>query len=122
MRANMCIRDSESTLHAIGWVLRHTYPFMVIDDDDPDNETWSRVAGQFAIRQVIRELEGPQYVRDYWNMDNFYRASGQAPGVYLEYARWLAANLSLIHISPRLLWQAMKLRGRPLPAGISTAP
>lgn len=65
---------------------------MVIDDDDPDNETWSRVAGQFAIRQVIRELEGPQYVRDYWNMDNFYRASGQAPGVYLEYARWLAAN------------------------------
>ena len=81
----------ESTLHAIGWVLRHTYPFMVIDDDDPDNETWSRVAGQFAIRQVIRELEGPQYVRDYWNMDNFYRASGQAPGVYLEYARWLAA-------------------------------
>ena len=76
----------ESTLHAIGWVLRHTYPFMVIDDDDPDNETWSRVAGQFAIRQVIRELEGPQYVRDYWNMDNFYRASGQAPGVYLEYA------------------------------------
>lgn len=82
----------ESTLHAIGWVLRHTYPFMVIDDDDPDNETWLRVAGQFAIRQVIRELEGPQYVRDYWNMDNFYRASGQAPGVYLEYARWLAAN------------------------------
>lgn len=82
----------ESTLHAIGWVLRHTYPFMVIDDDDPDNETWSRVAGQFAIRQVIRELEGPQYVRDYWNMDNFYRASGQAPGVYLEYARWLASN------------------------------
>lgn len=82
----------ESTLHAIGWVLRHTYPFTVIDDDDPDNETWSRVAGQFAIRQVIRELEGPQYVRDYWNMDNFYRASGQAPGVYLEYARWLAAN------------------------------
>lgn len=82
----------ESTLHAIGWVLRHTYPFMVIDDNDPDNETWSRVAGQFAIRQVIRELEGPQYVRDYWNMDNFYRASGQAPGVYLEYARWLAAN------------------------------
>ena len=82
----------ESTLHAIGWVLRHTYPFMVLDRRDADNETWSRVAGQFAIRQVIRELEGPQYVRDYWNMDNFYRASGQAPEVYLEYARWLAAN------------------------------
>ena len=82
----------ESTLHAIGWVLRRTYPFMVLDRSDADNETWSRVAGQFAIRQVIRELEGPQYVRDYWNMDNFYRASGQAPEVYLEYARWLAAN------------------------------
>lgn len=82
----------ESTLHAIGWVLRHTYPFMVLDRSDADNETWSRVAGQFAIRQVIREMEGPQYVRDYWNMDNFYRASGQAPEVYLEYARWLAAN------------------------------
>ena len=82
----------ESTLHAIGWVLRHTYPFMVLDRSDSDNETWSRVAGQFAIRQVIRELEGPQYVRDYWDMDNFYRASGQAPEVYLEYARWLAAN------------------------------
>ena len=82
----------ESTLHAIGWVLRHTYPFMVLDRSDADNETWSRVAGQFAIRQVIRELEGPQYVRDYWDMDNFYRASGQAPEVYLEYARWLAYN------------------------------
>ena len=82
----------ESTLHAIGWVLRHTYPFMVLDRSDADNETWSRVAGQFAIRQVIRELEGPQYVRDYWDMDNFYRASGQAPEVYLEYARWLAAK------------------------------
>ena len=31
-------------------------------------------------------------MRSYWNMDNFYRASGQAPAVYLEYARWLAAN------------------------------
>lgn len=82
----------ESTLHAIGWVLRHTYPFMALDRSDSDNLTWSRVAGQFAIRQVIREMEGTQYVRSYWNMDNFYRASGQAPAVYLEYARWLAAN------------------------------
>ena len=81
-----------STLHAIAWVLRHTYPFMVLNRSDSDNEVWSRVAGQFAIRQVIRELEGAQYVRSYWNMDNFYRASGQAPAVYLEYARWLAAN------------------------------
>jgi len=82
----------DSTLHAIAWVLRHTYPFMVLDRSDSDNEVWSRVAGQFAIRQVIRELEGAQYVRSYWDMDNFYRASGQAPAVYLEYARWLAAN------------------------------
>ena len=82
----------DSTLHAIAWVLRHTYPFMVLNRSDSDNEVWSRVAGQFAIRQVIRELEGAQYVRSYWNMDNFYRASGQAPAVYLEYARWLAAN------------------------------
>ena len=82
----------DSTMHAIAWVLRHTYPFMALDRSDSDNETWSRVAGQFAIRQVIRELEGAQYVRSYWNMDNFYRASGQAPAVYLEYARWLAAN------------------------------
>ena len=83
---------STSTMHAIAWVLRHTYPFMVLDRSDSDNETWSRVAGQFAIRQVIREMEGAQYVRDYWDMDNFYVASGQAPAVYLEYARWLATN------------------------------
>ena len=83
---------SDQTMHAIAWVLRHTYPFMVLDRSDSDNETWSRVAGQFAIRQVIREMEGAQYVRDYWNMDNFYVASGQPPAVYLEYARWLAAN------------------------------
>ncbi len=82
----------DSTLHAIAWILRHSYPFMVLDRSDSDNEVWSRVAGQFAIRQVIRELEGAQYVRPYWNMDNFYRASGQAPAVYLEYARWLASN------------------------------
>lgn len=83
---------NDSTMHAIAWVLRHTYPFMALDRNESDNETWSRVAGQFAIRQVIRELEGPQYVRSYWNMDNFYRVSGQAPAVYLEYARWLAEN------------------------------
>lgn len=82
----------ESTLHAIAWVLRHTYPFMALDRNDADNITWSRVAGQFAIRQVIRQMEGAQYVRSYWNMDNFYVASGQAPSVYLTYARWLATN------------------------------
>ena len=76
----------------IAWVLRHTYPFMAQDRSDSNNLTWSRVARQFAIRQVIREMEGAQYVRDYWNMDNFYVASGQAPSVYLEYARWLATN------------------------------
>lgn len=82
----------ESTIHAIAWVLRHTYPFMALDRTDKDNLVWSRVAGQFAIREVIKQLEGSQYVRDYWDMSNFYRASGQAPEVYLNYARWLAEN------------------------------
>lgn len=82
----------EDTMHAIAWVLGHTYPFMVLDRSDSDNNTWSRVAGQFAIREVIKQMEGAQYVRDYWDMDNFYAASNNAPGVYLEYARWLAEN------------------------------
>ncbi len=81
-----------STMHAIAWVLRHTYPFMALNRNDADNETWSRVAGQFAIREVIKQMEGAKYVRDYWDMDNFYVASGQAPSVYLTYARWLAEN------------------------------
>lgn len=80
----------ESTMHAIGWVLRHTVPFMELDRSDSNNRTWSRVAGQFAIREVIKQLEGSQYVRDYWNMEDFYAASDNAPAVYLSYARWLA--------------------------------
>ena len=79
------------TMHAIGWVLRHTYPYMIVDTGYADSDVWSRVAGQFAIREVVKQLEGDWYVRDYWQMDEFYRASGQAPGDYLEYARWLAA-------------------------------
>ena len=79
------------TMHAIGWVLRHTYPYMIVDTGYADSDVWSRVAGQFAIREVVKQLEGDWYVRDYWRMDEFYRASGQAPGDYLEYARWLAA-------------------------------
>ena len=79
------------TIHAIGWVLRHTYPYMIVDTGYADSDVWSRVAGQFAIREVVKQLEGDWYVRDYWRMDEFYRASGQAPGDYLEYARWLAA-------------------------------
>ena len=79
------------TMHAIGWVLRHTYPYMIVDTGYADSDVWSRVAGQFAIREVVKRLEGDWYVRDYWRMDEFYRASGQAPGDYLEYARWLAA-------------------------------
>lgn len=82
----------EDTMHAIAWVLGHTYPFMVLDRSDSDNNTWSRVAGQFAIREVVKQMEGAQYVRDYWDMDNFYAASNNAPSVYLEYARWLAEN------------------------------
>ena len=83
---------SAETMHAIAWVLRHTYPFMVLDRSDADNNTWSRVAGQFAIREVIKQLEGSEHVRDYWRMDEFYAGSGHAPGVYLDYARWLAEN------------------------------
>ena len=82
---------SEKTMHAIGWVLRHTYPYMIVDTGYADSDVWSRVAGQFAIREVVKQFEGDWYVRDYWRMDEFYRASGQAPGDYLEYARWLAA-------------------------------
>ena len=86
------VRFSESTMHALGWVLRHTYPFMVLDRDDAYNEPWSRVAGQFAIREVIKQLEGPQYVESFWEMENFYSFTGGAPAVYLTYARWLAEN------------------------------
>ncbi|MBQ8906449.1 MAG: hypothetical protein IJY85_08805, partial [Ruminococcus sp.] len=83
---------SEKTMHALAWVLRHTYPFMVLDRSDADNDVWCRVAGQFAMREVIKELEGDFYVMDYWEMDEFYRAYDHAPGVYLDYARWLAAE------------------------------
>ena len=86
------IQYKESTMHAIGWVLRHTYPFMVLKRSDEHNEEWSRAAGQFAIREVIKQLEGKKYVRDYWDMDNFYSFTGGAPAVYLTYARWLAEN------------------------------
>lgn len=86
------VRYKASTMHAIGWVLRHTYPYMALDRSDSNNLVWSRVAGQFAIREVIKQLEGAQYVRDYWDMANFYSFSGGAPSVYLEYARWLATN------------------------------
>ena len=83
---------SSRTMHAIGWVLRHTYPYMIVDTGYADSDVWSRVAGQFAIREVIKQLEGSEHVRDYWQMDEFYAGSGHAPGVYLEYARWLAEN------------------------------
>ncbi len=86
------VRYKASTMHALGWVLRHTYPFMALNRSDSNNEVWSRAAGQFAMREVIKRLEGAQYVRSYWDMDNFYSFSGGAPAVYLEYARWLATN------------------------------
>ncbi|MBR3099652.1 MAG: hypothetical protein IKH18_08810 [Clostridia bacterium] len=86
------VRYKASTMHALGWVLRHTYPFMALNRSDSNNEVWSRAAGQFAMREVIKQMEGAQYVRSYWDMDNFYAFSGGAPAVYLEYARWLAAN------------------------------
>jgi len=83
---------SDNTMHAIAWVIRHSYPFMVLDNYESENENWSRAAGQFAIRQVIRELEGKQYVRYYWDLDDFYVRADSAPEEYLEYARWLASN------------------------------
>ena len=86
------VQFDNSTMHAIAWIVRHSYPFMALNRSDSDNNAWSRVAGQFAIREVIKELEGSQYVRDYWDMDSFYSFSGGAPAVYLTYARWLAEN------------------------------
>ena len=83
---------SDRTMHALGWVLRHTYPFMVLDNYDPENENWTRAAGQFAIREVIKQLEGAHFVRDYWEMDEFFLRADSAPGEYLTYARWLAEN------------------------------
>ena len=35
------VRFKAQTMHAIGWVLRHTYPFMVLDRSDANNEVWS---------------------------------------------------------------------------------
>ena len=80
------------TMHALAWVLRHTVPFMELARSDANNTVWSRVAGQFAMREVIKEMEGEFYVREYWIMEDFVRQAGQAPAVYLEYARWLAEN------------------------------
>ncbi|MGN0793443.1 MAG: hypothetical protein ACI4MG_03090, partial [Aristaeellaceae bacterium] len=57
------VQYSEKTMHALAWVLRHTYPFMVLNRSDANNEVWSRAAGQFAMREVIKQLEGAQYVR-----------------------------------------------------------
>lgn len=92
------VQYSEKTMHALAWVLRHTYPFMVLNRSDANNEVWSRAAGQFAMREVIKQLEGAQYVRSYWDMDSFYAFSGGAPAVYLTYARWLAKN-AIAHAS-----------------------
>lgn len=86
------VRYSEKTMHALAWVLRHTYPFMALNRSDANNEVWSRAAGQFAMREVIKQLEGAQYVCSYWDMDSFYAFSSGAPAVYLTYARWLAKN------------------------------
>ena len=92
------VQFSARTMHALAWVLRHSYPFMALNRSDANNEVWSRAAGQFAMREVIKQLEGAQYVRSYWDMDSFYAFSGGAPAVYLTYARWLAAN-AIAHAS-----------------------
>ncbi|MGN0747862.1 MAG: hypothetical protein ACI4ML_14410 [Aristaeellaceae bacterium] len=92
------VQFSARTMHALAWVLRHSYPFMALNRNDANNEVWSRAAGQFAMREVIKQLEGAQYVRSYWDMDSFYAFSGGAPAVYLTYARWLATN-AIAHAS-----------------------
>ena len=86
------VRFSARTMHALAWVLRESSAFMALNGSYSNNEVLSRVAGQFAMREVIKQLEGAQYVRSYWDMDNFYAFSGGAPAVYLAYARWLAEN------------------------------
>ena len=70
-------------MHALAWVLRHTVPFMELARSDANNTVWSRVAGQFAMREVIKEMEGEFYLREYWIMEDFVRQAGQAPAVYL---------------------------------------
>lgn len=92
------VQFSARTMHALAWVLRHSYPFMALNRSDANNEVWSRAAGQFAMREVIKQLEGAQYVRSYWDMDSFYAFSGGAPAFYLTYARWLATN-AIAHAS-----------------------
>ena len=61
------VRYKASTMHALGWVLRHTYPFMALNRSDSNNEVWSRAAGQFAMREVIKQMEGAQYSADFWH-------------------------------------------------------
>ena len=81
-----------STMHAIGWVLRHSRPFMTLNLDDSNNSAWCYAACQYAIREVIKQMEGASFVRSYWDMSSFYSYNGGAPAEYLEYARWLANN------------------------------
>ena len=82
----------DRTLHAIGWIMKHSWPFQVLNRTDTYNNQWTRVAAQFAMRTLIQEIEGDEYVRDYWEMDDFYATKEGAPAVYLKYARWLAEN------------------------------
>lgn len=82
----------DRTLHAIGWIIKHSWPFQVLNRTDTYNNQWTRVAAQFAMRTLIQEVEGDKYVRDYWEMDDFYATKEGAPAVYLKYARWLAEN------------------------------
>ena len=34
------VRFSARTMHALAWVLRHTYPFMALNRSDSNNEVW----------------------------------------------------------------------------------
>ena len=53
---------------------------MGIDRYEDECLEWSRAAGQFAIREVIKQLERfTVYVRDYWRMDDFIAQQVKRP-------------------------------------------
>lgn len=71
---------SSRTMHAIGWVLRHTYPYMIVDTGYEDSDVWSRVAGSLPYARWSSSLRaiGMCAITGGWMSSN--RASGQAPG------------------------------------------
>ena len=86
---------SGKTMHAIAWSVYHSWPFKkvtVSGESADDINFWSFCAGQIAIREIIGQMEGRQYIRDGWDLSDFYRFKDCAPSDYLNYARWLVSN------------------------------